>query len=280
MTAFSNISDIVSALTTSGRQELIPQFYDNRSGAAAATALIAGRLASLWTYNQIPSGTGAAPGAVAAPTRATVGALGQANPGGGREKFLLGVATTSTVAGVYMVYDRLLHISGLSGTTTTAQTVGGSLTRYTSATDAIGNMIYIEIYNTIGTTATTITASYSNEGGTSGRTTKAVAIGGTNLREISRMIPLPLQDGDLGVTAVASVTLAASTTTAGDFGVTVGHPLLFIPIALAGTGATRDTLAGIPSIVKVQTDACLTGAWMPTATGAPQLLSHLSFAEN
>ena len=63
--------------------------------------------------------------------------------------------------GILVLYDRLLHIGGLNATTTAAQTVGGSLSRYTGGA---GNQIWVEIYTQIGTTATTITANYTNQG--------------------------------------------------------------------------------------------------------------------
>ena len=81
--------------------------------------------------------------------------------------------------------------------------------------------IALTIYTQIGTTAVTVTASYTNSAGTSGRTTQAVVIGGTAYREAGRVILLPLQSGDTGARAVASVTISATTGTAGAFGVTL-----------------------------------------------------------
>ena len=282
MTAFASISQILEALTTSGEFEHVFYFMDARIGAGAANANVIGRYQSLWTQNQYPNGQGAAPGAVAVPTRTTAGALGQTNAAGGREKFLLGgsAVLNSSCSGSLVIYDRLLHISGFDGTLNTAQNVGGSLTRYTSATESKGNQIWVEVYTQIGASGTTITASYTNENGTAGRTTKAAAIGATGLREAQRIIPLALQDGDYGVSGVTSVTLAATTGTAGNFGVTIARPLLTIPIGLANGGGSRDLLAGLPSIMAIKDDACITAVFLPTATAATQFFCQLSFAEN
>ena len=168
---------------------------------------------------------------------------------------------------VVILYDRLLHISGLSGTSTSAQTVGGTLTRNTTGE---GNQIWVEIYGQIGATATTITASYTNTAGTSGRTTQAVAIGGTNNREVTRVIPLTLQAGDTGVQAVASVTLAATTGTAGDFGITIARPLAFANNENAGSQFIRDFIAGMPDSDVIPADACLALAILSASTSAPQ----------
>lgn len=249
MASLTDLGDIAAQLTTSGRAEHLFAFIDSRVGASAAVATVAARFTSLWQYNKTMGGGGAAPGAVAAPDNTTTGGLLQTDPSGGREKWLLGMnATILGNSGTLILYDRLLHISGLSGTSTSAQTVSGSLTRNTGG---LGNQIWVEIYTQIGTTATTITASYTNQSGTSGRTTKATSIGGTGLREAQRMIPLPLQDGDTGVQAVDSVTLAASTTTAGNFGVVVARPLLVLPISPVSTGSTRDCIAGFLSLIHI-----------------------------
>ena len=175
-----------------------------------------------------------------------------------------------------MLYDRLLQNGGLSGTNTSAQTVGGTLTRNTGGE---GNQIWAEIYTLIGTTATTITASYTNQAGVSGRTTKAVAIGGTGNREAERMLPLPLQDGDTGVQAVASATLAATTGTAGSFGITVVRPLGLGLISAAALGYWRDYVAGLPGLPLIDPDACLALSFYANSTAAPQLMLAAGFAE-
>lgn len=271
MSALADLSEIANRITggNSGTPEHAWHWIDNRVGAAAATATVAGRLSSLWRYNKSNGANGAAPGAVAAPDRTTLGAMGQANPGGGREKWLLGLEAACNQVGTLLLYDRLLHISGLSGTSISAQTVGGTLTRNTGGA---GNLIAIEVYTQIGASSTTITASYSNTTPTSGRTTKAAAIGNTGLREAERMIILPLQDGDTGVSAVASVTLAATTGVAGDFGVTVMRPLAILSCGGIAMPMLRDFLAGLPNMPEIDTDACLAWAWLPNGTTAPQML--------
>src|SRR5262245_52059430 len=165
---------------------------DARVSGAAAAAVIAGRMTSLWQYEGTPA-HGAAPGAAAIPDNATNGGWKQADPGGGRQKWLHSLGGVANVQGTLVLYDRLLHISGLSGTNTGAQTVQSSrnpaLTRYTSG---VGNQIWIEIYTQIGASSTTITASYTDQDGNSGQITPAVAIGNTNLREAQRIIPVTL----------------------------------------------------------------------------------------
>lgn len=277
MAALTDLSDCINRSTggSSGTPESIFFYRDSRVDAAAAAATVAGRITSLWQYEGYPSG-GAAPTTVAIPSNTTTGGMLQADPGGGRQKWLLGITASSSAAGSLLLYDRLLHIGSLSGTTTTAQTVGGTLTRNTGG---VGNQIWVEIYTTIGTTSTTITASYTDQDGNSGQTTTATAIGNTGLREAQRIIPLPLASGDSGVQAVASVTLAGTTATAGNFGVSIVKPIAVIPIGLLGAGSVRDFIAGLPSIPEIETDACLSLAWLANGTAAPQVFGSLHFVE-
>lgn len=277
MTALSDLSDIINRCTggNSGSPENIFFYKDARVAGAAAAATVAGRITSLWQYDGQPS-AGAAPGAVTAPTNATAGALKQTNPGGARQKWLLGATAAPLAAGTLILYDRLLHISGLSGTTTTAQTVGGTLTRNTGGA---GNQIWVEVYTQIGASSTTITASYTNQSGTSGKTTAATAFGNTGFREAQRIIALPLASGDTGVQAVASVTVLATTGTAGNFGVTVARPLLVMPVGVLGVGTIRDLIAGLPGILEVDTNACLAWAWLANGTSAPQIMGSVHMIE-
>lgn len=270
--ALTDVSDIANRLTggNSGTPEHLWHFFDSRIQSAAATATVASRMTSLWRYNKTNGASAGIPTTTAAkPTRTTLGALGQANPGGGRQKWLLGVELSCLQPGTLIIYDRLLHVGGLSGTVTTAQTVGGgTVDRYAGA-NSVGNQIWIEIYTQIGATGTTITASYTDQGSAAGNTTQAASIGATGLREAERLIPVPLADGDTGVEAVASVTLAATTGTAGDFGVTVARPLAVIPCGGSGMPAIRDLIAGLPSIPEILTDACLAFAFFAQGTTAP-----------
>jgi hypothetical protein len=248
-----------------------------RVAGAAATANIAGRPCSLWTYDGVNWPGGTAPGAVAAPTSATTGAIvPYTNPSGGRQKHLIQAWATGLVGGTLIIYDRLLHISGLDGTNVGAQTVAGSLTRNTGGA---GNFAFAEIYTIIGTTARTITMSYTNTTPTGGRTSPAVAIGATGFREVTRAIMLPLQSGDTGITSVESVTLSATTGTAGDFGITVGKPITYVGIGAAGACGWRDFTVGLPGIPQIEDDACLAALWIPNTVTAPEIWGGLSFVE-
>lgn len=210
---------------------------------------------------------GTAPTTAGVPNNTTVGnILGQWGLGAfANSLYLCGVqgTTNSPVSSTSMVIiDRLSHQGGLSGIVTSAQTTNlptAALTRYTTG---VGVMIAIEIYTTVGTTGTTITASYTNQSGTAGRTTKAVVFGATGARELGCFILLPLQDGDTGCRSVESVTVLATTGTAGAFGVTLFKPLMVVPGVNDGASPFSSRfdsflLSSGPPLIEVEDTACL-----------------------
>jgi hypothetical protein len=283
MTALASLSDIVNRRTggNSGTPEDILFYKVARlQGGTAPVATVVGRWTSLWGYAGMPSGVDVStpPSTTPSnPTNATTGTLKQANPGGGRQKWLLGVDAWSDQLGTLFLYDRLMQMGGLDGTVASAQTItGGTTSRYTAGD---GNMLFLEIYTAVGATATTVVASYTNQAGTASRTTVAVVFGGTGWNEVGRMIPLPLAAGDTGVRSVQSVTLTASTLTAGNFGVTIAHPILSMPISAANAGIARDTITGNPTIPEIQTNAALALAWFSGATSAPNIYGQTHTVE-
>jgi hypothetical protein len=214
------------------------------------------------------------------PDRTTQGSLPFVAPTGGRDKHLIGASITPSVAGTFLLYDRLFHIGGLSGISTSVQNVQGSpaspaLTRNASGA---GNMAYYEIYTIIGVSSQTLTMTYTNQDGTSGRTS-TINIGATGFREVSRMQRIPLAAGDSGIQSIQSVQLSASTGTLGNFGITIAQPLAWIPVGAAGTMGWRDFTTGLPSIPVINSDACLSVMSIAGTTTAPELFGTLATIE-
>ena len=180
----------------------------------------------------------------------------------GRLTFLGARINTSSFGAGGMLLVDLLNVSGgLNATLTTAQTTNlptAALTRYTSGE---GVMAGIVIYTTVGTTATTVTISYTNSAGVSGRTSTATSFGGTLFREPAILIPIPLEAGDTGIRSIESVTVTATTGTAGNFGVCLFKPLAMISLESATGAMPLDAVSTgciIGSLAEIDTDACLT----------------------
>lgn len=238
---------------------------------------IAGRRSSLWVT--VPD-AGAAPTTAAVPTRATAGALGQQN-GGALALRQTHAEIASSELGSLWLCDRLSHQGGLSGTAAGAQTTNlptAALTRYT---DGVGVIVGVEVYSVVGTTGTTFTCSYTNTTPTAGRTSQTVAFGAINNREVGRFFDMPLQQGDVGVRSVESLTLAASTTSVGNFGITLYKPLAHFPIRAINQAISFDPLlAGGALMSEILDDACLFWIVRPNGTASGLLAANLGFAED
>jgi hypothetical protein len=177
---------------------------------------------------------------------------------------MLGARINTSIYGAaaMMVVDLLNVSGGLNATLTTPQTTNlptAALTRYTSGE---GVMAGIVIYTTVGTTATTVTISYTNSAGVSGRTSTATSFGGSGFREAGVLLPIPLQAGDTGIRSIESVTLAGSTAgTAANFGVCLFKPLAMISLESATGAMPLDSVSTgciIGSLCEIHPDACLT----------------------
>lgn len=225
----------------------------------ATTAKGAGIPHSLWKVSGHP-GAGATPatGAGAVPTRTTTGAMHIEDPAAGYVSRLDRIALAAAISGtVLCLYDRLVHTSGLSGTIGTPQSVNSvAITR----PDALGEDVelWLEWYGATGSTPRTVSATYTNQAGTGSRTTPSIDFPVSPV--VGQMLRLPLQDGDLGVRSVQSVTLSGSTGTAGDFGVTLARTLSLLTIEdLSASRARADV------------GACLAAWVLPTGTDTGQV---------
>lgn len=277
MPAIPSIDALLEYATTTGNGELRHFYKDQRILGALPAAVP--YFASTWLYDGTPS-AGVLPGAVARnPTNATAGALKQRDAAVGKTKWLthaciVGALAGSSGTGATLVYDRLFDFSGLVGNITTAQLVGGAVTRYTGAESA-GNEIWVEYHTAIGATASTIVVGYTNQAGVAGRLTVAEA---TQASGMAALVRLTLQAGDTGVRSIESVTLSASTGTAGNFAVVIARPLLMVPTGVIGTIIEAGQL---DEPIEIKDGACLAYACRFTAASAqaPQLMGSFFFVD-
>jgi len=102
-----------------------------------------------------------------------------------------------------------------------------------------------------------------------------VTFGGTGYREASRFIILPLPAGKTGWQQITSVFIAASTTTAGNFGVTLFKPLSMLFDYSPGNQFVYDGIVGsggnLPYIAQ---NACLFYIVMSNATSSGSLVAR------
>jgi len=237
---------------------------------------VAGAQSSLWRCAGEPA-QAAQPGTTpVVPTKATLGALAFTNQTSPATSYLawFNLASGNSGGGIE-IHDRVVHMGGLSMIVTTAQTITGCdlstiglAAERRGAADYSDLQWYLELYADGGATASNATINVTYSDGSTGNLT-AVAVGGT-LRS-GRMIPLtpliPSAQQGLRIRGINSVTLSASTGTAGNFGFVCTRMLTGKGIPLANTAVTLTWADGIPEVVN---DACLMIAILcgTTSTGA------------
>ena len=248
------------AITT--RDQLIDAMGNNSSRLVIDKANIANALAgayfSLWRATGQP-GQGAIPTAAATCNNALTGAMNftqQTAPATSYGAWSNAVCSNNAVT--IEVHDRLMHMGGLVGNVTTAQTVNLNLNGVTA-----DNMVerkgdanfsdvqwWAEWYTDTGATASNATVAVTYNDGTTGSLT-TFAAGGTV--RAGRMIPLnnliPAAAAGKFISSINTVTLSASTGTAGSFGFTATRPRMTMPLLLANKMEAFDwAQLGLPEI--------------------------------
>ena len=248
------------AITT--RDQLIDAMGNNSSRLVIDKANIANALAgayfSLWRATGQP-GQGAIPTAAATCNNALTGAMNftqQTSPATSYGAWSNAVCSNNAVT--IEVHDRLMHMGGLVGNVTAAQTVNLNLNGVTA-----DNMVerkgdanfsdvqwWAEWYTDTGATASNATVAVTYNDGTTGSLT-TFAAGGTV--RAGRMIPLnnliPAAAAGKFISSINTVTLSASTGTAGSFGFTATRPRMTMPLLLANKMEAFDwAQLGLPEI--------------------------------
>lgn len=221
-------------MTISTRDGLINALGNNNSrfilDKASIASQLAGNYCSLWRATGQP-GQGAIPAAAASCNNTLLGGMNftqQTTPATSYLGYM--ELAAGNAAMTLEIHDRIAHMGGLNGTLLTAQTVGvdlNALLGTNNTTARIGDSNYsdvnwwLEWYTATGATASNATINVTYNNGTTGNLT-VIAVGGTV--GASRMMSLnalvPAAQAGLFIRHVNTVTLSASTATAGSFGIT------------------------------------------------------------
>ena len=268
------------AITT--RDQLIAAMANNSSRVIMDKASIASQTAnsfsSLWRATGQP-GQGAIPTTAAVCDHTLLGAIGFTQQTSPATSYLGIMENMCSNAGATLeIHDRLMHMGGLNGTLATAQTVNLDLnanlaTANLDARKGDANFSdvqwWLEWYTATGATVVNATVAVTYNDGTTGSLT-AQSLAAT--RPASHMIPLnsliPAAASGKFIRDVDTVTLSATTATAGNFGVTATRyrAANYMPILNARFTADWAQL-GLPEIAN---SSCLFGilASPTTTTGA------------
>lgn len=264
---FDDLDSIAQATTYQ-----IPYFFWKRFSTGGTTVKN-----GLFRQSGVPgAGSTPATGSGTAYSGATAGALALPTLTAGQTLYIAGVEAWTTTSGLLAVIDILVGNSGLSGTLTTSQTVNTvSLPRNTTGE---GNEMCVVIHTAIGTTARTLTVTYTNSAGTTGRTT-TVTLGGTGAREADTIVLVPLAAGDTGVRSIESVQLDASTGTAGDFGVLIFKRFTDLHV-VNNIGDQKSGLEmGFPPVYAYgESTPCISFLWYTTANVTMDLHGSVAWA--
>lgn len=262
--SITTMDGVVTGLATG---QIIP-YYKGTS-----TTKGAGYYHSLWTISGEPKGASVpASGSGESVNSTTTGAFAFSNPSPGNTLYLGRASLASATSGHFILYDRLVQTSGLSGTATTTQTVNSvALTR--NVTGA-GCRLFIEFYTATGSSQVNITINYTNQSGTSGR---SVTVPFVATPAVGTMINIPLIGGDNGIRSVQDVTLSSSTGTVGNFGIVIVKQLCDFPIAASNDSVYFDAISvGLPII---NDDSCLALMFVSSATAHGNIMGQLNFIE-
>ena len=193
--------------------------------AKASTTTVAGFDYSGWLAGGNPA-AGVAPTTWVNPTAATLGALNPRYVNGGATTTcrILYVEIRPSLANTpYIIRDRVGHMAGLSGTSAAAQTVGTPASMLTTPAsdgrcEAGGGDVewWLEWYTATGATGVNATCAVTYSDNSTGNVVVAIPAS----VPASRRYRIPPSSANLSIKGISTVTLSATTGTAGNFGVT------------------------------------------------------------
>lgn len=218
---------------------------------------------------------GAATPSGGVPTDATAGYPTINAFGGGATGYLTRVTANSSVVGGLELWDKVYAVGITTAQLGSLQTLTLSSqpsysSRMPGGTDYSSTRIFVEITTTMSATATTINVTYTNESGTTGRTTAATS-GSLSGFAAGRWVELPLQAGDTGVQKIESVIIGGATNAAGALNVIVARRLWRGRVPVVNSAQVHGLdLTGMPQ-VWADSAIVLTCIADSTSTGIPDV---------
>ena len=265
----TTLDGLVSALGNNSSRIVIDK-------ASIANAAI-GQFHSLWRATGQP-GQGAIPTTVANCLNTLTGAMQFAQQTAPATTYAAYLEAASVVNAVTIeVHDRLMHLGGLSGTVTTAQTAvvdlhaqiaNNNLDARKGDTNYSDVQWWLEWYADTGATVSNATVNVTYDDASTGDLT-AVSLAATRRASFMQSLNglIPAAKAGLYIRRVNSVTLSASTLAAGNFGVTATRLRVSLGLPTANYKWAADW-AALP-LSEIANSACLFTLMMPgtTSTG-------------
>ncbi|MGH8566542.1 MAG: hypothetical protein ACREXU_00625 [Gammaproteobacteria bacterium] len=266
--ALNSYDNILAAWTAGKAQDY---FYNK-----ASITTVANSFWSLWAAAGQP-GAGAFGGtalAARAVSSSTTGALSFTNPTGPDILQMVSfTAASSVAAGSLLLVDRLLDYPTISCTVTTLQTMDNTATlpRYTTGA---GVQMFAEVTTTLGATPQTLTITYVNQAGTTGRVTTLSPVTSSAVNRLPQVsFFIPLQAGDTGVRSITSVQFGGSMG-AGVLNMTLCRPVVDLPIQVAATMVERNMVLHTPRLFQIVDNAALSFLLFSATTSSGALVGR------
>lgn len=242
-------------------------------------AMNAGGFPPSWTYGT--TGPNSASGA--APDRTTSGFINLGTwPTGSTKRWIAQFGAGGSTQGRLILVDYLVVSDTLNGTLTTAQTVNSvSLPRYTTGA---GVMLFLLCWTATGTTASNVTVNVDTIEAPTGVNFPTIAFwtggwgGGTLGPTAMQLQGLLWPTGATGATQVNSVTLSASTGTAGEFGILITSPELAVCSWLANDYTQINALLDT-GLVALESNAALGLIHVPSGTSSGNFDFRIRFLD-
>jgi hypothetical protein len=265
--AITTYDGIINAIGNGNQYSLLWSKLSATTVANAWSSLFrsAGGIPAAGTYVAIPGG--------AAPDETNVGALSLGLPNtSSNDAYLISFgAVAAQQINMYLLADLCVAAGSISTNINTSQTVNSTaLTRYTSGA---GVYMSYEVTTALGATASNLTVTYTNSGGTGSRSSGAQAM--TTSAIVQRMQPVasgivcPLQSGDSGVQSVQSVILSTAMG-AGVVALNLYRPLLYMPGITANVFGLVNATTAISAMLQIQAASnvlgCLVLYCLPNTT--------------
>ena len=182
----------------------------------ATPTLVIGRPHSLFYLAGSPGAAAANSAGIAGLALTTyAGQIPFTNPASGNSYLARFTGQATAIGGRLLLCDRLWHNSGMSITSTSAQTINSVAWPARSADGTVngeGVLIGVEISTIWGAGAPNLSISYTNQAGVSGKTGTGI-ITGITLSAVGAFYMLGLAAGDTGVRSIQTYTRSASSTT-------------------------------------------------------------------
>lgn len=271
--AIANNSEVLAALLGATQPFVINKATIANQAAAGYCSLF--RATGTPTQASIPSTAAVCDKTLTGALINQTNASGNDARGNPKKNYIGGLDVTclANLPSQLIFYDRLAHMGGLSGTSTSSQTVGvdvsgsGSSLNSRRLSDYSDVRWFIEIYTDIGTSGQTLTITYTNAAGTGSRTTTMTVGGASPANRAGRMFEIiPTNNSSEKIQSIQSAQFGTTTGTAGSFGVTALKQILLLPQRFVGDDGGWDPLE---LMREVPPDACLAMMALCGTTSSP-----------